>query len=194
MMFNAQQILDSVKSMKVAGSHTDLSHCQYLRHSARLLGFPSYEALKAYLESPPLDRAGKIYTGLMRKICSVRLPSIEKSYIRMTSYDDLSIGYDSYWIGWDRCGREVRVPREGFDKDSVINFRGFVQNPIYVVESERELWAWQFLWRSDAAIPVGLAKAHFGSFFNKKHLVAADPPIELIKKRIQKDMERRGLI
>lgn len=194
MIFNAQQILDSVKSMKVANSPADLSHCQYLHHNAQLLGFPSYEALKTYLESPPLDRVGKIHTGLMRKICSVRLPSIDNSYIRMISYDDLSIGYDSYWIGWDRFGREVRVPREGFDKDSVINFRSVVRNPVYVVESERELLTWQFLWRSDAAIPAELAKARFRSLFNKKHLVVADPPIDLIKKRIQQDMERRGLI
>jgi len=193
-MFSAQQILDSVKSMKVADASADLSHCQYLRHSAQSLGFQSYEALKAYLESPPLDRVGKVYTELMRKVCALRLPNLDTPYVRMTSYGNFSIGYDSYWIGWDRYGREVRVPREGFDEDAVVNFRALFTNPLYVIESQTELLAWQFRWRSDAAIPVDLAKAYFGSLFNKQHLVAEDPPMNLVKKRIRKDLKRRGLI
>ncbi|WP_078738692.1 hypothetical protein [Pseudomonas fluorescens] len=193
-MFSAQKVLDSVKSMQVADAPADLSHCQYLRHGAKLLGFKSYEDLKSYLDNPPMDRIGNICTGLMRKICEIRLPSFDSSYVRMTSYGDLSIGYESYWIGWDRRGREVRVPRAAYGKEAVVDFRNHFKRSLYVIESESELMAWRFNWQSDAVVPVELAQAHFKSIFIKQHLVEKNPPMDLVEKEIQGELKRRGLI
>lgn len=194
MVFSAQQVLDSFKSMQLADAPTDLSHCQYLRYSAQKLGFNSYESLKAYLESPPNDRAGKVRTELMRKICSVRLPEADKDYVYLISYGDFSLGYYSYWIGWDSQGNEIRVPRHVSFEDRVLNHREYSSNPIYVIETSSELLSWQFLWKANAIIPYRLAETAFKALFNKEHLVAKKPPMELVKAKIQGELQSLGLI
>lgn len=194
MMFSAQQVLDSVKNMQLADAPTDLSHCQYLRYSAQKLGFNSYESLKTYLESPPTDRIGKVHTELMRKVCSLRLPEANKDYVHMTSYGSFSFGYYSHWIGWDSQGDEVRVPSGDCFGDLVVKYREYFSDPVYVIETKNELLSWQFLWNANAIIPYKLAETAFKSLFNKKHLVAKKPPIDLIKRKVQRELQDRGLI
>lgn len=194
MVFSAQQVLDSFKSMQLADAPTDLSHCQYLRYSAQKLGFNSYESLKAYLESPPNDRAGKVRTELMRKICSVRLPEADKDYVYLISYGDFSLGYYSYWIGWDSQGNEIRVPRHVSFEDRVLEYRKHVSSPVYVIETKSELLSWQFFWKANAIIPYKLAETAFKSLFNKEHRVVKKPPLDLVRKKVQRELEDRGLI
>ncbi|OYQ23351.1 hypothetical protein [Pseudomonas mandelii] len=104
------------------------------------------------------------------------------------------LGYDSYFIGWDKHGNEVRVPRLGHDKLAITDFRTYFELPLYVIETSRELLSWQFGWGSFAAIPEGVAREHFPSLFNKKHLVVEDPPIKKIKRKAREDLKRRGFI
>ena len=189
MMFSAQQVLDSVKSMQLADAPTDLSHCQYLRYSAKKLGFNSYESLKTYLESPPRDRIGKVHTKLVQKICSLRLPVEDKDYVQMTSYGHFSFGYYSQWIGWDSRGNEIKVPRADCFRDRVVVYREHFPDPVYVIETMNELLSWQFLWQANAIIPYELAETAFKSLFNKERRVAKKPPIDLIKKNVQRELQ-----
>ncbi|AHZ68749.1 hypothetical protein OU5_1670 [Pseudomonas mandelii JR-1] len=39
-----------------------------------------------------------------------------------------------------------------------------------------------------------MAREHFPSLFNKKHLVVEDPPIKKIKRKAREDLKRRGFI
>jgi hypothetical protein len=194
MMFNTKTILDAFKSMDVADAPENLCHSQYLEHCAKLLGYNNYKHFKSYLESPPEDRIGDVHTGLMRKICALRVPKPDVAHVRLKSYRDMSIGYDSYFIGWDKHGNEVRVPRLGHDKLAITDFRTYFELPLYVIETRRELLSWQFGWGSFAAVPEGLAREHFPSLFNKKHLVVEDPPIKKIKRKAREDLKRRGFI
>lgn len=190
MMFGAQQVLDSVKSMQLADAPTDLSHCQYLRYSAQKLGFNSYESLKSYLQNPPRDRIGKVHTQLMRKVCSLRLPTAEKDYVYLTSYGHFSFGFYSQWIGWDCRGNEIRVPRADCFRDRIAAYREYFPDPVYVIETMNELLSWQFLWQANAIIPYELAETAFKSLFNKKHRVAKKPPIDLIKRNVQRELQK----
>lgn len=194
MMFSAQQVLDSVKSMQLADAPTEISHCQYLRYSAKRLGFNSYESLKSYLENPPSDRIGKVNTGLMRKVCSLRLPIAGNDYVYMTSFDLFSFGYYSQWIGWDCRGNEIRVPRTDCFRDRVVVYREHFPDPVYVIETMNELLCWQFLWQANAIIPYELAETAFKSLFNKKHRVAKTPPLDLVREKVQRELQGRGLI
>lgn len=197
MRFSAQQVLDSFKRMQLADAPPDISHCQYLRYSAQKLGFNSYESLKTYLESPPRDRIGKVNTGLMRKICSLRLPITEKDYVYLTSYGHFSFGYYSDWIGWDCRGNEIRVPRGDCFRDRVEAYREVFLDPVYVIETKSELLSWQFLWKANAIIPYELAETAFKSLFNKAHLVAKKTPIDLVRKKVRRELQEkqdRGLI
>ncbi|WP_095112946.1 hypothetical protein [Pseudomonas sp. Irchel 3H7] len=194
MMFNTKTILDAFKSMEIIDAPENLCHTQYLEYCAKLLGYTSYKHFKSYLESPPEDRIGDVHTGLMRKICSMRTPKPDVSHVRLKSYRDMSIGYDSYFIGWDKRGNEVRVPTLGHDRLSITDFRSYFEVPLYVIETSNELLSWQFKWGSFAAVPEGLAREHFPSLFNKKHLVVEDPPIKKIKRKVREDLRRRGLI
>lgn len=194
MVFSAQQVLDSFKSMQLADAPTGLSHCQYLRYSAKKLGFVSYESLKAYLESAPRDRIGKVNTRLMRKVCSLRLPIAERDYVYLTSYGHFSFGYYSQWIGWDCRGNEIRVPRADCFRDRVVVYREHFPDPVYVIETMNELLSWQFLWQANAIIPYELAEKAFKSLFNKKHRVAKTPPLDLVREKVQGELQDRGLI
>lgn len=195
MLFSANEVIDSLKNMELADAPDYLSHCQYLKYKAEALGFPSYESFKAYLENPPQDRIEKIHTELMRKICSVRIPKEDKCYVQMISFDDNTLGFQSYWIGWDSQGNEVRVPRgDYFISDEIKQYREHYSDPVYVVETKIELVLWQFLWRANAIIPYELAEKTFKSLFNQKCFVAQDPPMDLINNKVHKKLKGSGLV
>ena len=195
MMFSANEVIDSLKNMELSDAPEGLSHCQYLKYKAELLGFPSYESFNAYLKNPPQDRIEKIHTELMRKICSVRFPKEDKCYVQMISFNGNSLGFQSHWIGWDCQGNEVRVPRgDYFISDEIKEYREYYSDPVYVVETKIELLAWQYLWRAHAIIPYELAKKTFKSFFNQERFVAQEPPMDLVKNKVHEKLKGCGFI
>lgn len=193
MRFSTASILSTFKSMEVANA-PKLKHTQYLNYCAQLLGYSDYNHFKGCLESAPSDRIGDFHTALMKKICALRVPKEDVDHVRFSHFDGTSIGFDSYFIGWDKRGNEVRVPRTGHCKLAIIDFRTYLDHPLYVIETEAEFSAWQWNWGSFAAVPVAMAKAHFGSIFNKQHLVVENPPLDLIKRNIRHKQKRSGLI
>jgi len=82
----------------------------------------------------------------MRRIAARRVQMQACSYYEFLAFEDGGHGFYSHWIGWDRHGDEVRVPRPYCGTDE--HLRRFVDFPVYVVESERELLAWRYNWRS----------------------------------------------
>jgi hypothetical protein len=193
MLFNAASILKTFKSMEVANA-PQLKHTQYLNYCAQLLGYTDYNHFKGCLDSAPSDRLGDYHTSLMKKICALRVPKEGVEHVRLSDYNGRSISFDSYFIGWDKHGNEVRVPETGHCSPAITDFRTFFDRPLYVIETEAELLAWQWNWGSFAAVPVAMAKSHFPSLFNKKHLVVENPPLELIKRKIRRKQKRSGLI
>jgi len=192
-MFTTESTLVAFKSMEVANVPTNLTHAQTLDYKAKLLGFAHYHHFKTSLEKAPADRAAHIRDAIMRKICAARLPHPEARHVRMVAHDDENVGFDSYWIGWDKQGDEVREARTGFGKSRIEAFRARNLQPIYLLNDGQELIAWLTGWRSFAAVPVDLAQEYFPDMFDQKHLVAENPPYELIDKKVKADMLRRGL-
>lgn len=193
MRFNAETILETFKTTKVADA-PKLKHTQYLRYLAQRLGYQDYEHFKRCLKTAPSDRLGDFYTTLMKKICALRVPEEGIAHVRLSHFDGKSIGYDSYFIGWDRNGKEVRMPNPGYEQLAIMDFRTIFEEPLYVIETDAELSAWQWNWGSFAAVPVALAKANFPSLFLKEHLVVTDPPLQKIKRRIRRARKKSGLI
>lgn len=192
-MFTAEFILSSFKSMEVADVPEYLTHAQTLDFKAKLLGFAHYHHLKTNLEKAPADRAAHIHDALMQKICAARLPYPESSHVRMVVHDDQDVGFDSYWIGWDAQGDEVRQARTGFGRSRIEAFRARNQQPLYLLNDGYELIAWLERWHSFAAVPVDVAKVYFPDMFDQKHLLAENPPYDLIDEKVKADMLRRGL-
>ncbi|MEN5139457.1 hypothetical protein [Pseudomonas juntendi] len=192
-MFTTEFILSAFKSMEVAEVPQHLTHAQTLEYKAKLLGFAHYHHFKTNLEKAPADGAAHIHDALMRKICAARLPHAQASHVRMVAHDDEDIGFDSYWVGWDERGDEVREARTGFGRSRIEEFRARTLQPLYLLNDEQELIAWLKGWHSFAAVPVDLAKEYFPDIFDQKYLVAENPPYALIDEKIKADMLRRGL-
>jgi len=192
-MFTSESILSAFKSMEVADVPQHLTHAQTLEFKAKLLGFTHYHHFRTNLEKASADRAAHIHDALMRKICAARLPHPQSSHVRMVAHDDEDVGFDSYWIGWDDRGDEVREARTGFGRSRIEAFRSRNPEPLYLLGDAQELIAWLKGWHSNAAVPVELAKEFFPDIFDQKHLVAENPPLELIDEKVKADMLRRGL-
>jgi hypothetical protein len=94
----------------------------------------------------------------------------------------------SSWIGWDKNGDEVRVPRRLDGAGTVPSLRSQSESPIYVIERDTELLAWRAHWGSTAIVPEDLAKEHFGSLFDRGHLVASEPPMDLVRAKSAKQI------
>lgn len=159
------------------------TYCQALDVYAQQLGYESYHHLAQSLKALPSDSLGKVSLKLMRQICARRLPSQDRNYCSFTAFPGGSFGYYSHWIGWDAKGKEVRVPSPLNGRRTTENFRRLLDHPVYVVESEKELMAWQWRRLAGAVIPMPLAKEFFPSFFSKKHLIAKNPPLEKVRRQ-----------
>jgi hypothetical protein len=180
-MFTLKILLSAFKSHK---SETDgnLKHCRVLEARARALGFQSYHHFCNSLSGLPPDQFGKVSLGVMRYICQQRLPQQDCAYFEFRVLPNHGIGFYSHWIGWDDLGEEVRAPRPLEGLETAKSLRGVMKDPVYVVETQEELDAWQFIWRSTALIPEALAKEHFKRSFDKAKYVSANPPIDLIRR------------
>jgi hypothetical protein len=181
-MFSTQEVVSAVKNLTIADCGLDdLSHCQLLEAKARKLGFESFHHLRTWLSSTPSDRIGNYSLALMRKICAMRLPTLQCSYYEFMILPNNGVGYYSCWIGWDRCGEEVRVPRPLAGLSTVYGLRKIAEHPIHVVESVKELGAWRYNWLSTALVPEELAKSNFPMAFNKQMLVEQSPTLDKIR-------------
>jgi hypothetical protein len=182
-MFQSCEVINALKDLAASERPAGRSHCQALDVFAQLLGYQSYYHLTHSLNELPSDRLGNVSLRLMRQICARRLPSLDCSYCMFTAHRDGSVSYYSHWIGWDSEGREVRVPSSMNGKATTESFRGFLDYPIYVIESPKELVAWQWRWFAGAVIPESLARELLASVFEQDHLVAKSPPMDKVRQQ-----------
>ena len=184
-MFKYQDLTDGLKSLSSAeDTPKGLKHCHAINFQAKTLGFRDYYDFQQTLKKTPIDELAGLSIGLMRRICEKRLPRLQDCpYFEFVSLPNNGVGYYSHWVGWDANGDEVRVPRPLIGLSSVQGMRKAVDYPVYVVESERELTAWQQWWRSTVYVPEALARTHFTRFFEKKSRVVANPPMDLVEKK-----------
>lgn len=179
-MFAYQDVIDNIKSLVDSLDWDGLSRCQMLELHSRRLGFESYHHLRTSLKGASPDQIGAYSIKLIRKICASRLPMVDSSYFKFWSFREGPIGYYSYWIGWDKNGEEVRVPRPLDGRPSTEGLRRTNNDPIYVIESDREVVCWRHLWGGVALMPEELAKTTFPLSFDKEVLVDPDPPMDLV--------------
>jgi hypothetical protein len=191
-MFDRSEVIDSLKQLATADREAGRrSHCQLLNFYAEQLNFRNYDDLIRSLKAVPDDNIGEVSVRLMRHICAARLPSLDCSYCSFTAFYDGTFGYYSHWIGWDDNGREVRIPSPLNGMRIVEQSRGCLPHPVYVVESSKELLAWQFKWLAGAVMPEALAKQFFVSFFNQDWKVSKNPPIRKIRAQAARRLKER---
>lgn len=189
-MYTSNQLIRALKSLAEADTaQSDQGHCQRLHYHARRLGFQSFEHYRRWVKSAPQESLGNLSTKLMERVCATRLPSLEAPYVELTPVPD-GMSYYSYWVGWDSHGNEVRVPRPLDAQHSIPRLRKLVDYPIYVVESARELLAWQYQWKSAAYLPEELARQFFPSLWKDQQV---DPNVssDLVRQRAA---ARRGTL
>jgi hypothetical protein len=185
-MFQVSELIDAVKNLASTDLEYGRSHCQALDFHAKQLGFHSFHHLTRSLKRLPSDRIGTISVKLMRQISLRRIPSLDFTYFEFMATGG-DFGFYSYWIGWDKRGQEVRVPRPLTGAEIAASLRKMAAYPIYVVESDKELLAWRYNWLSTALIPEHLAKRFFPFAFNKDFMVEKNPPWAKIHARAKRD-------
>ncbi|QDY51255.1 hypothetical protein [Stenotrophomonas maltophilia] len=181
-MFSFNEVIDAFKSASVLDpTMAEIGYCRTLDRKAVLLGYRDYHDFRASLEHMPKDELGPVSLRLMRKICAARLPlNNSQPYFELKVLPN-GIAHYSQWEGWDKFGQEVRVPRPLEGAASVEAVRRLGRYPVYVIEAERELIAWRGVWQSTAYVRSDLARKNFPRMFNKRHLIADDVPVELIR-------------
>ena len=186
-MFSFAQLKAGLKSLPVAADvSAGLCHCQVLTVKARQLGFNDYNHFKQVLKKAPRDQFGDISLRLMREICGMRLPEPGETYFEFMRLPD-GVGFYSHWIGWDKQGDEVRIPRPLNGFASVPRLRQEVDHPVYVISNPSELTAWRLIWGATAYLSEELAKTHFKIYFEKDHLVEKDPPMRKVSARYRRN-------
>jgi hypothetical protein len=185
-MFQVSEVIDAVKNLASTDPQHDRSHCQALEFHAKQLGFQSFHHLKRSLKRLPSDRIDEVSLKLMRQISLRRIPSLDCDYFEFMAADG-NFGFYSYWIGWNKRGEEVRVPRPLTGPATAAGLRKNADFPIYVVESDKELLAWRYNWLSTALIPEQLARRFFPFSFNKVFMVEKNPPLAKIRARVNRD-------
>ncbi len=178
-MFAYKECLESLKYLAKTSIHTNLSYCQRLSVHSREFGFNDYHHFQSKMPRLPTDQFGKVSLRLMRRYCETARPSLDTSYCELHAKEGLNIAFYSYWIGWDKGGREVREPRPLDGKKSIDGIRSSLGGPVYVVENERQFIAWFLNWYGAALVPEDLAKNYFPEKFNRRRLVCDDADLDL---------------
>lgn len=191
-MYTSQQLINAVKSLAdVDGSGSGFSYCQLLDFHAQSLNFQNFRHYRQWVKSAPETSLLNLSTRLRERVCATKLPTLDEPYVEFTPLPT-GIGYYSYWIGWDKHGEEVRIPRPLDAQHSVPRLRKLKLHPVYVVESPEELISWQYRWKAPAYIPEKLAQEFYPCCFEKRHLVDPNVPTEVVKRRVQERASQQG--
>lgn len=180
-MFTFKDVIDQFKcSTLTSTTESELRHCQILDLRAKSLGFRDYFDLRSQLKDAPSADLERVSLKLMRGICATRVPPTEEFAYFELQLLPTGMGYYSQWIGWDKYGNEVRVPRPLSAKTSVTKLRNLASSPVYVIESEPEFFAWRTMWKSTAYVREDIARVRLPSLFGKSHMICEDVSTELI--------------
>lgn len=150
------------------------SPCQGMSYSERLdfhakeIRFNNYQHFLLSLAKLSDDRIGKINTKLMRLACARALPGLNRRYYEFIAHKDRRMRFYSHWLGWDKCGQEVRVPSLMNAPYRVPDLRERLDAPVYVIETPAQLLAWRHKWQGMAYIAQPLAELELRPAFNRK--------------------------
>lgn len=109
----------------------------------------------------------------------MRLSDPGSLYYDFTAEFD-SVSFVSEYLGYDKDGNEVRVPRLVTGDLKALQMLRSV-GPLYVIANASELITWRWFWRGPAYLPGELAKAYFPTCFNREHHVVERPCLELVR-------------
>ena len=184
-MFEYQECEESLKYLARNSEFQDASYCQRLDLCSREFGFNNFQHFRKAVPKLPEDKLGKVYLRLMRTFCQSTRPELDSDYYEFylrkgLKTDGLKRTFYSKWIGWDRFGREVRVPRPIPAKRCIDAIRDASAVPVYVIDNERQLLSWLGAWYGTALIAGTLAKTYFPSTFERHRRVCNDVDPALI--------------
>lgn len=145
-----------------------MSYSERLDFHAKEIGFNNYQHFLLSLAKLSDDRIGKINTRLMRLACARALPRPSRHYYEFIAHKDRRMRFYSHWLGWDKRGQEVRVPRLMNAPYRVPDLRERLDAPVYVIETHAQLLAWRHKWQGMAYIAQQLAELELRPAFNRK--------------------------
>ena len=183
-MFAYNECLDSVKYLARTSRIEEKTYCQRLDLISNELGFEGFHQFRTSFTKIPPDRAGRISIRLMRLYCKAAMPQAKKPYVEFYSIQTLEGTYTKFysrWAGYDKLGREVRVPRILDGLASIERVRNRAPGPVYVIENIRQLAVWQNIWYGTAYIREDVAREAFESQFERGHLIQKTIDLSLVK-------------
>jgi hypothetical protein len=186
-MLDSKLLISAFKSLAISEpAPPELGYCQRLKFQAQRLGYNDYHHVLRLFKRPTESTLNSLPIRLLKRVCAQQLPSrSDCAYVELYALGS-KIGFYSSWIGWDKNGDEVRVPRRLDGPGTAAGLRSQSESPIYVIERDTELLAWRADWGSTAIVPEDLAKEHFRSLFDRRHLVASEPPMDFVRAKSAK--------
>jgi hypothetical protein len=169
-MSAAINCINDLKHLTRLTQDEGLTYCQNLDLNSRDIGFNSFHHLRQSLPNFTDDHIGNISTKLMRRACAVALPAPQKPYYLFVAQPELRMRFFSHWIGWDKRGQEVRTPSH-----AVFKRGGELSNPVYIIETDRQLVAWRNKWHGVAYVSAEPAHEHFKEAFARKAAIVEGP-------------------
>ncbi|ABC33014.1 hypothetical protein HCH_06369 [Hahella chejuensis KCTC 2396] len=182
-MFAFQDCITSIKYLAKISDYEG-THCQKIDKCCQEYGFNHYNDLRSGLPELPTDRFANISLTLMRKYCAAVKPNLDTAYYEFHATPGpkiAKIAFYSYWIGWDKKGREVREPLALDGKESVDGLRELLKRPVYVVENSQQLTAWLCNWYGVALVSEELAHDSFREKFDRQRLVDENVNMALVR-------------
>lgn len=204
-MFTVEYLCNAVKDVAKSRNNAPETHCQILSIVSREIGFQSYHHMRTSLEGSTKDKQTAGVIKALRKLCALRRHSPTQIYYEFNYRQNEVLNYESYWVGWDINGKEVRLPTRsslcptlddaiiGWEDDGteirlpdhtssihqkLEDFRRMVKCPIYVLETIDEVLMWRLnmKWRGVALISEPIAKEVFSTVFNLESTCVQGPP------------------
>lgn len=151
-----------------------MGYTERLHFHAREMGFNNYDHFLLTLAKLSDDRIGKINTKLLRLACARMMPKANQDYYEFIANKDRRMRFFSHWIGWDKRGKEVRVPSLINAPYCVPRFRERLDAPVYVIETREQLRAWQHKWHGMAYVNQPLAERELHLAFDREQDVMHD--------------------
>lgn len=170
-MSAAFDCINDLKYLSRISKDDSLTYKQRLDQQCRQINFNNFHHFERALLNLTDHEIRKISSRIMRRACTKILPKPKVAYFEFIAERGHSMSYYSYWTGWDELGAEIRVPRPLNGFTSVPLLRVQHTTPVYVIETERQLVAWQYEWHGTAYVSATLAREHMKALTGEEAVV-----------------------
>ena len=190
-MFKLSEVLSALKLC--SKMENDDTECEMQDEVIKILNYRSVQHLESHLKelsSNDIKKFRIFSKDVMQVICSVRYPTYsDRGYYELVAHSKKHYSYFSEWVGWDNEGNSVSIPSEVDGQKALQTARSYSTEPVFLIETAKELLCWQLKWQGRAVILDELVAKYFKRFFDKSQ-VSETPPMDKVSVKEAKKMEK----